>query len=79
MVCIESNADEVHWVTRDGIIVKKDRTGNSCLSWQEFGTIASHLHRHDPREALYLRAECLGHGNRAAWTQPFWIEALTAE
>ena len=23
--------------------------------------------------AIYLRAECLGRGNTAAWTQPFWI------
>ena len=33
----------------------------------------SDLPEGDPNAAIYLRAECLGHGHAAAWTQPFWI------
>jgi hypothetical protein len=72
---VASDADNVHWITRGGIIVQKTTGGDSELTldtlaeWQ-----AGWGHRDRPlTDALYVRAECLGHGNRMAWTQPFWI------
>ena len=64
-VVVESDADEIHWVQRDGVIFKKVKGGADCLHLEEVG---------DPEKALYVRAECLGRGNAMAWTQPFWIE-----
>lgn len=31
------------------------------------------LHNKELSEAFYVRIECLGHGNKSAWSQPFWI------
>ncbi|MCC7263546.1 MAG: CehA/McbA family metallohydrolase [Candidatus Latescibacteria bacterium] len=65
-VVVESDADEIHWVKRDGVIFKKVKGGSDYLLLEEVG---------DPGQALYVRAECLGRGNAMAFTQPFWIEA----
>lgn len=69
-VLVESDADEIHWIIRGGVIVKKVRGGKSRLSMDELARLAG---LDDPKEGIYLRAECLGNGNKCAWTQPFWI------
>jgi hypothetical protein len=71
-IAIESDADEVHWICRDGVILKKVRGGSSSLTMQELCE-NSNLPKKDPSEALYVRIECLGNGSRMAWSQPFWI------
>ncbi len=71
-VTVESDADEVHWIIRDGIIVKKVKGGEGLLTLEEFTRLPA-TSRAGPNNAIYVRAECLGHGNAAAWTQPFWI------
>ena len=65
-IVIESDASEIHWITRDGVIAQKDRTGSARFDITRLGS--------DPAASLYVRAECLGCGNAKAWTQPFWIE-----
>lgn len=64
-VVLESDADEIHWVKRDGAIFRKVKGGSDRLRLEEVG---------DPDQACYVRAECLGRGNAMAFTQPFWIE-----
>ena len=63
---VESDAERIHWITRDSVILKKDGCGSSRLSMDEspnaFGT-----------KACYFRAECFGNGSSKAWTQPFWL------
>jgi len=71
-VILESNADEIRWIVCDGAIVKKVQGGRSHLAMDEFARLPD-LPEGDPMAAIYLRAECLGHGHAAAWTQPFWI------
>ena len=70
-VLVESDADEIHWITRGSVIVEKVRGGKSRLSMEDLARLSG---ADDPRENLYLRAECLGKGNGCAWTQPFWID-----
>lgn len=71
-IVVESDADEIWWVIRDGMIVRKDSGGRSvvtmeeCRSWPGVSG--------NPASALYVRAELMGRGHAAAWTQPFWIE-----
>ena len=74
-VVVESDADEVRWIIRDGMIIKKVSDGSCCLTMDEFVRllVLCRLEGGDPVAALYVRAECLGRGNAAAWTQPFWI------
>ena len=73
-IIIESDADEVHWITSDSVILKKEKSGNSTFSMDEFAGVPKRLPQHDPAKALYLRVECFGRGNKTAWTQPFWID-----
>jgi hypothetical protein len=65
-IIVESDADAIHWITREGVIAKKSKGGAGSISIDELGD--------DAATAIYVRAECLGHGNAMAWTQPFWIE-----
>ena len=69
-VLVESDADEIHWIIRDSVIVEKTRGGKSSLNMDDLARLSG---LDDPKEVVYLRAECLGNGNRCAWTQPFWI------
>ena len=71
---VESDADEIHWIIRDSVIVRKVRGGCDRLEMDEFARLPG-VPADDPRQALYVRAECLGRGHAAAWTQPFWIAA----
>ncbi len=78
---LESDADEIRWIIRDGVVIKKVKGGKSNLAMDEFVQLldtpyARFAQVDEPEQALYLRAECLGHGNAAAWTQPFWISNL---
>jgi hypothetical protein len=67
---VESDADEVRWVSRDGAIVHKTAGGASQIS---LGQVVAGTGAQRPQDALYVRAECLGRGNAMAWTQPFFI------
>ena len=58
---VESDADEIFWIGRGGVILKKESGGNGSIHVDEVAA------------DLYVRAECLGRGHRTAWTQPFWI------
>ena len=69
-VLVEADADEIHWIIRGSVIVKKVRGGKSRLSVDDLARLSG---LDDPKEGIYLRAECLGNGNKCAWTQPFWI------
>jgi len=69
---IESDADEVHWICRDGIILKKVKGDSSSLTIDELYQF-SNVPKRNPSEALYVRIECLGRGSQVAWSQPFWI------
>ncbi len=69
---VESDADEIRWVIRDGRIVKKVKGSKSSLTMDEFARLP-YIPNGGLKQAIYLRAECPGHGNAAAWTQPFWI------
>ena len=82
-VSIESDADEIHWVTSGSVIVKKEKSGKSVFSMKDFDTLelASRqiaaerpMPQRDPATAKYIRAVCYGKGNQMAWSQPFWIE-----
>lgn len=68
---VESDADEVHWISRDGVIVAKSLGGDSRIGLDQ---VARRVGVQHAAEALYVRAECLGRGNATAWTQPFWVE-----
>jgi hypothetical protein len=72
-ILIESDADEIRWIIRDGIIAHKVEGGRSVVTMDDLLQWPA-IPDADPAQALYLRAECLGHGNKAAWTQPFWVE-----
>ena len=65
---VVSDADEIRWVVQDGIIMQKVEGGSSTVSTD---AVTEWLGDTPP---MYLRAECLGSGARAAWTQPFFIE-----
>lgn len=75
-VTVESDADEIHWIIRDGIIANKVKNRISSVTMDEFAQWPSvpQANAGGPTQAIYLRAECLGRGSAAAWTQPFWIE-----
>ena len=66
-IVIDSDAAEIHWITRDGVIARKDHSDSARFEINQLGQ--------NPAGSLYVRAECLGCGNARAWTQPFWIEA----
>ena len=42
-IVIESDADEVHWITSDSVILKKERSGNSTFSLDEFSGVPKRL------------------------------------
>ena len=71
-VLVECDADAIHWITREGRIMKKESGGQGSFSTNEFAQLLDRSIE-GPEQAIYLRVECLGHGNAAAWTQPFWV------
>ena len=75
VLTVESDADEIRWITCGGRLAKKTVEGHSQLSIAEFAGSpgGKQLLEVEPALAVYVRAECLGHGNAAAWTQPFWV------
>ena len=78
-VIVESDADEIRWITCGARVVKKVSGGSSRLTMNEFSQLPEVVRQWagDAEKAIYVRAECLGHGNAAAWTQPFWITAVS--
>ena len=70
---VESDADEVHWIGRDGVILKKERGGTGAVTVGEVMEAFGGSGEVDVEPQMYVRAECLGRGNAAAWTQPFWV------
>jgi len=71
---VKSDADEVRWVTRDGVIVKKEAGGEGQIEVDELLDVAHVGVAVEAGNAVYVRAECLGRGCAAAWTQPFWLD-----
>jgi hypothetical protein len=72
-VFVESDADEVRWVAHRGVIAKKVRNGSANLTIDEVPQLAAVKHFFGGATgAEFVRAECLGRGGDAAWTQPFW-------
>jgi hypothetical protein len=69
---IASDAEEIWWIIRDGLVVHKSSGGACTVSMEAFRRWPGVPE--DPAGALYVRAECMGRGHAAAWTQPFWIE-----
>ena len=65
--CVDSDADEIRWIVNGGRILKKEPGGAGSLTVDEL------LRAGLPEGDLYARAECLGRGAAAAWTQPFWV------
>ena len=70
---VASDADEVRWVSRAGIVVKKERGGAGAIGIDEVMDGVPDSEASLCADALYVRAECLGRGNASAWTQPFWL------
>ena len=66
---VESEADEIRWVGRDGAVLRKQAGGADRLAPAEAVQLAGGSH-----QLPYVRAECLGRGHAMAWTQPFWLE-----
>lgn len=67
---VDSDADEIRWIVNGGRILKKEPGGGGSLTVDEL--LGADL----PEGDLYARAECLGHGAAAAWTQPFWVSRV---
>ncbi len=64
---VVSDADEVHWIADGGVIVRKAAGGTDSISMDAL------LETVPEDQLTYLRAECLGQGNRTAWCQPFFL------
>jgi hypothetical protein len=75
---LESDADEVRWVTRDGVICKKTSGPSGKLTAHEFVRLPG-APSADDGKPIYVRAELFGRGNATAWTQPFWLTASEDE
>ena len=58
-----------------GVVIKKIKGGSDSLTVGELALLCGlpWTERGGVETAVYVRAECLGHGDAAAWTQPFWI------
>lgn len=63
----------LQWPMQNSITIMWETSGMSTSTVTYRATRKVHAGLDDPKEAMYLRAECLGEGNRSAWTQPFWI------
>ena len=74
-ITLQSDADEIWWIIRGGIVAKKFTSGHCTITMDEFQQWARVSEK--PSEAIYIRAECMGQGHRKAWTQPFWIKDLS--
>lgn len=72
-ITLKSDADEIWWFTRNGVVARKINEGNCTITIDEMMTWPGIPD--DLSEALYLRAECMGRGHTCAWTQPFWFTA----
>jgi len=70
-VALDSDADEVHWISLDGRVLEKTRGGSSRFGMHRLERVLEHPETGAERSG-YVRAECLGRGNASAWTQPFW-------
>ena len=71
-VFVESDADEVHWISLDGRVVSKTPGGSSRMGIEPILRLLEHREV-GPGRLGYVRATCLGRGNASAWTQPFWV------
>jgi len=71
-ITLQSDADEIWWIMRDGIVAQKFTSGSCVITMDEFQHWAGTPE--NLSESIYIRAECQGHGHAKAWTQPFWIK-----
>jgi len=70
---VESDADEIHWIGPHGVILKKEPGGSGSLAAADVAAALGTPAEPEVRGTAYVRAECLGRGSAAAWTQPFWL------
>lgn len=78
---VESDAQELRWVTRDGIVAAVASGGTGRLAIEELlalpNIVATARWRDwsTPADLRYVRLECRGPAGRTAWSQPFFIVA----
>ena len=78
---VESDALELRWVVRDGIVAAVRSGGAGRLAIDELlalpnvAATARWRGWTAPADLLYVRLECLGTAGRTAWSQPFFIVA----
>lgn len=76
---VESDADQIRWVVRDGSLADITEGGSGRFHidrLMECSRIAEPWPWpliKAPEEALYVRVELVGRGGRQAWSQPFFI------
>ena len=61
-------------MTRGGVVLKKQSGGEGEIEADELMRSVELRGALEAGDAVYVRAECLGRGAAAAWTQPFWLE-----
>ncbi|NKB71760.1 MAG: phosphoesterase [Candidatus Latescibacteria bacterium] len=66
---VEAEADQIRWIGRHGVVLRKCAGGADRLTVEEAVVLAG-----GKDQLLYVRGECLGRGGAVAWTQPFWLE-----
>jgi len=72
---IECDADEIHFICRSGVIVRRVFGGSGQLSVQDLADFEFGYPRDWSMESrfMYVRIECYGKGSAKAWSQPFWL------
>ena len=76
-IVIESDAEEIRWRVRDGMLAEVTEGGNGRLhignlpNLDRLNSVWQHIDT--PNDAIYVRAELAGPKGRYAWTQPFFI------
>ena len=77
-ITIVSDANEVRWFTRDGMLAGVTPSGSANLSVSDLRSLPrlEHFWRETTllSDAIYVRAELAGKEGTRAWTQPFHIE-----
>ncbi len=77
-IVVESDAEQILWRVRDGMLAEITDGGNGRLSLDalprlpRLSSFWQHIDR--PADAIYVRAELVGRKGSYAWTQPFFLE-----
>ncbi len=74
---VETDADEVRWIGRDGILVHSTSGGSAALELEELPELPRVKRLRQPHrlyeESAYIRIEARGRRGAMAWSQPFFI------